>query len=392
MKGIAILLSVVLIFSVFTLTPFMQIENDQTPYGTGLIISDAEYPQNGITSLHKGNETINLYKELSPESLDLSQSSPFPPVISQGSQASCVSFALTYYAYSYLQEYSMSPAFTYNMANGGTDYGSSFSTTIKILEDWGSCSYDLMPYDPSDYISWGNEYAFLDTINQIPVNGVSVAFSGQTVIDDIKYLLMDDALVCISFDAGQYDNGFEDGNYIISSEEYDSNTVNHAQTIVGYNDGITDDGDIGAFRVVNSWGSSWADDGFYWLTYDAFNEILLKVYYYLIPQTNYDNQTYLEIRFSVTPSRERFSVNGDTKWYATDTLHQLPNALYIRIDSDTITLDMEGTEIIGILSSLIIHKSGLRSSEADNLPLQNPFTITNSFDFSSIETQECEVG
>ncbi|MGD9962745.1 MAG: PKD domain-containing protein, partial [Thermoplasmata archaeon] len=73
--------------------------------------------------------------------------------------------------------------------------------------------------------------------------------------------------------ANEYASGFSDGNYIISSTEYSSTTLNHAQTIVGYDDSVSDDGDSGAFRVVNSWGAGWGDSGYYWLTYSALEEL-----------------------------------------------------------------------------------------------------------------------
>ena len=49
-------------------------------------------------------------------------------------------------------------------------------------------------------------------------------------------------------------------------------------TIVGYNDAIwtdvngnavVDPGEKGAFKIANSWGSTWQDNGFIWLAYDA---------------------------------------------------------------------------------------------------------------------------
>ena len=51
-------------------------------------------------------------------------------------------------------------------------------------------------------------------------------------------------------------------------------SYNHANTIVGYDDSIIDieSGEIGAFKCVNSWGSTWGpnNNGYYWMTYDAF--------------------------------------------------------------------------------------------------------------------------
>ena len=56
----------------------------------------------------------------------------------------------------------------------------------------------------------------------------------------------------------------------------------HAMIFVGYNDAIwadvngnavVDPGEKGAFKIVNSWGSSWQDGGFIWLAYDALREV-----------------------------------------------------------------------------------------------------------------------
>lgn len=38
--------------------------------------------------------------------------------------------------------------------------------------------------------------------------------------------------------------------------------------VVGYSDSYN------AFKVVNSWGESWGDNGFVWIDYKAFNDIL----------------------------------------------------------------------------------------------------------------------
>lgn len=41
----------------------------------------------------------------------------------------------------------------------------------------------------------------------------------------------------------------------------------HAMCLIGYDD---DKGDNGAFRVVNSWGTNWGDNGFFWVDYKFF--------------------------------------------------------------------------------------------------------------------------
>jgi hypothetical protein len=49
----------------------------------------------------------------------------------------------------------------------------------------------------------------------------------------------------------------------------------HAMCVVGYDD---DKGLGGAFEVVNSWGKDFGDDGYFWLTYDAFKILGTEAY------------------------------------------------------------------------------------------------------------------
>ncbi len=217
--------------------------------------------------------------------VDLSLDPHFPGIGNQGSQGSCGAWAMTYYTYGYLEakdqgwnqawmynsDHLLSPAWTYNKANWGTDGGSWMWDNGFIISDWGSATMSTMPYDQTDHLNWGDANAF----REAPLHrGDQVYYMGHSAsVNDIKGLINGGTPVTFVIDAYEYSSGFADGNWIISSAEYNSLTYNHAQTIVGYDDTITDDGEWGAFRVANSWGNGWADNGFFWLTYDAFLKI-----------------------------------------------------------------------------------------------------------------------
>lgn len=64
----------------------------------------------------------------------------------------------------------------------------------------------------------------------------------------------------------------QDGYYKVSAQNpvYRPNGAyvgGHAQLVVGYND------DTGQFRIRNSWGPAWGEDGYYYISYEDFAKI-----------------------------------------------------------------------------------------------------------------------
>jgi hypothetical protein len=259
-------------------------------------------------------------KGLLAASVDLSANPTFPTVGNQQWQGSCAAWAATYYGYGYIEssdngwtdakmgasDHLMSAAWTYNKVNGGGDGGSWMSTNMDIIRDWGGATLATMPYNPSDPVSWGSMAAF----REAPLHRASevrgMGYLGQTTVDSVKTLLSSGTPITFAFDAGQYDSAFADGDWIMSAREYNSFGLNHAQTIVGYDDSIQDGSEKGAFRVVNSWGAGWGDGGFYWLTYDAFKELgLIGVLNltYIVDIPDYVPSLLAVWHFNVAPTR-----------------------------------------------------------------------------------------
>ena len=217
---------------------------------------------------------------------DLSADPCFPLVGDQGTQGSCSAWAATYYANGYLQakshswnqahlgnpDHLLSPAWTYNKCNGGADYGSFPYDNAFIMRDVGVCRLSQMPYDELDCIDWGSEPAWRDAPS-FRINHVYEFLHPYnfTHVDAIRDLINNGIPVTFCLDASSY-------TYFGSDDVVGSDAMrhvkNHANTIVGYNNSKQDHetGEIGAFKVVNSWGESWGpnNDGFYWITYQAF--------------------------------------------------------------------------------------------------------------------------
>ncbi|NPA75744.1 MAG: C1 family peptidase, partial [Euryarchaeota archaeon] len=260
-------------------------------HGTGLAPPSESEWQHMVNHLKVADAISGV--RVTRGSVDLSKEKYFPPIGNQGQQGSCAAWAVNYYAHTFIEaedhdwdaasgnrSYLMSPAWTYNMIDGGVDQGSTFTDNAMVLKTWGSASMATMPYMDSKHTGIGGPRAMREAPEHKIQDFYFINNTGQSMISEIKALIDKGIPVTFGIDADVFDSAFSDGNYIISSQEYSSDLQpNHGQTIIGYNDFITDDGDVGAFKIANSWGAGWGDKGFYWVTYKAFYE-----------EVDYDNQ------------------------------------------------------------------------------------------------------
>ena len=242
-----------------------------------------------------------------PVFVDNSKLPYFPPIRSQSPLGSCTSFATVYTQLSYMNAFQnnldirdnsnntdkFSPKWAYNMANGGSDSGSSFSSNYRILERHGACTWAEFPYD-SDYLAWCMNTSVWRNALNVRINPTqSVQYvSSDSGIVLVKELLMNGYILAF----GTYIRSWQLTNITDDplTPEDDSEVGKrigywlngqegpHAMVIVGYNDaiwtdingnGLVDPGEKGAFRIANSWGDSTWDAGFVWLAYDALRSV-----------------------------------------------------------------------------------------------------------------------
>lgn len=217
-----------------------------------------------------------------PRSVD--HSANMPPTGDQGSQGSCTAWAVGYYYKTY-QEWrehgwstadpwrQYSPSFIYNQINGGVDQGSWFGEAFQLLCEQGCAPLILSPYNGADWTSWPREAAYDSALPYRCQEWHWFEVSDDGGIQAIKQLLDqgDNAVIGLSVYAN-YDNiNNYDTTYCVADLSGE-NRGGHANCIVGYDDDkVTHDGP-GAFRVVNSWGPSWGNGGYYWFSYQALKD------------------------------------------------------------------------------------------------------------------------
>ncbi len=206
------------------------------------------------------------------------------------------------------------PFYTYNFVNGGnaysnTGYGSGFSIVAESgcpplteyynpVMDPPYSYYDQLPFrywmsGTEKYISaadncveyagsiqpyritWGNTYGSLDNLKRWLSNHNSNSDTGGLAIISV-YM---GSNVSIPYSIGTIPEGSpHEGEFIVTSW---ASSGGHALTIVGYDDNIwvsnnhvqpNDNTPLascqrGAFKVANSWGPNWMNDGYIWIPY-----------------------------------------------------------------------------------------------------------------------------
>ena len=203
-----------------------------------------------------------------PESIDLSGSFPTPG--NQGAQHSCVGWATAYALKSYQekveinwelnrQEHLFSPAFVYNQIKvGDCSEGSLISDALNLFKNTGAATWDKMPYNDTE-CGTPPSSAALQQAASFKIRN----WGTLRGIEAIKAELANHRPVVIGipvYDSFQQLRGANSVYNTLSG----ANQGGHAVTIVGYDDNRYG----GAFKVINSWGTGWGDNGYFWLTYD----------------------------------------------------------------------------------------------------------------------------
>lgn len=220
-----------------------------------------------------------------PPSVDLSQYMPTPG--NQGPQGACVSWAVAY-ARAYYQVVNLkssdrrrlkdewnvpSPSYIYrstiNTPNN-CNSGSSVVDALKLLQNHGVAAWAALPHNPKDcsplspaQVAAGKGFriydfehiANYDYLSRKPI----VEF-----LDNIKAELAEGNPVIFTMHTTDAFDQLKKGA-IYNHPTTCSRTTGceHAVVFVGYDDKKQ------AFKLLNSWGTEWADGGFGWIAYET---------------------------------------------------------------------------------------------------------------------------
>lgn len=247
-----------------------------------------------------------------PDKFDLS--AQMPPVRSQGYQGSCVGWAVGYamksfqekieHQWNYSNKTLMSPAFLFNQIKSMnhncvigspiTDCleGSYIRCALEFLKTTGISTWEDMPYtdssctekpsqsvltNASNYriLEWKNVNKPKDQSSRTDINTHLVQnypiIIGITIYNDFRSLSDRNSQI--------YKDYKKNGKFILNSNKCSKDSKDskdrcggHAMIIVGYDDTKE------AYKLMNSWGTDWVDNGFIWVSYDTFHKIVEEAY------------------------------------------------------------------------------------------------------------------
>jgi hypothetical protein len=283
---------------------------DVTPGGLGALQSpNGKYPHAKLP--------FTVMASSLPHSVDLS--GDLPPVGNQGQTGTCTAWAVSYYYKTFQQKrehgYSLidnsgkplydrifSPNFIYNQINHGTstrscEEGSYIGDALALLagqgthlsDGYGDLPWEQFPWNSSDcsllptqaqkdqaFVYRSSSYGSIFQNNwqwDKDTHPTGAPFDND--LSRIKAHLANGDPVIFNIPVyNEFDSAYCDDS-VATPRNYNTYRGLHAVLAVGYDDSYATSG---AFKIVNSWGSSWACAGFANLSYAFIRQYLIEAW------------------------------------------------------------------------------------------------------------------
>ena len=250
-------------------------EPDPTPqqkaYKLGYQIDDED-----VTHIPKDINTV-LFDEASkdklPDNVDLTDY--FPPVKSQGQYGTCVAWASGYYYRAYLRNKALKLSKsemedTHNQFSpkdlfwaipqsekGENCHGTNFKAALDVMLNRGIATLFTVPYENMG--SCGNvpEESWTQEAANYKIARYRQIDESEFNVTGFKSYLSKGIPIAFGAKVGATFMYWK-GGVLNSESTYEGG---HAMVIVGYDDNKA------AFKVINSWGADWCEDGYIWVDY-----------------------------------------------------------------------------------------------------------------------------
>ncbi len=258
-------------------------------YGTGLDFDRDKYEAVPMSAPILTRNYTNL-----PSKYSLKAYAPTPG--NQGRQPSCVGWASGYgartiaYAVrnnwknqtSKITQNAFSPSFVYNLIRSKTDVnctkGSYISDAMSLLNVNGILKKNEFSYDPNNCTRRPSNYGLENAKNNriLTFERLAKWESPANLVGKVKKALANKNPVVIGM--------FKYGKLGGSGELWTPPTIpsggGHAMVVVGYDNYKYG----GAFEIMNSWGTNFRNNGFFWVRYNDFKNYV-KTAYVLVDRT-----------------------------------------------------------------------------------------------------------
>ncbi len=283
-----------LIALVLLLSPLLSA--GQTTFSTGLLLDDDDYRQIAVSS---EEIQVRAGQKSFPNRIDLTNYCP--PVRHQGDVASCVGWAAGYAAMTIenavthswtrqrVSEEAHSALFIYNQLTDRNCGGIRLPDALKMLQEQGNClarDFDTDVQDcqrqaTPDLLAKAQENRLIDYIRLFDPDD-----SAGLKVDLVRMVLAQQKPVIVGMRI--LNNFYQirpgEDSWIPSIGDI-SYAGGHAMVVVGYDDNRyhPDRIDVapamrGAFKLMNSWGEQWGDNGFIWVRYGHFAHFCRHAY------------------------------------------------------------------------------------------------------------------
>ena len=177
------------------------------------------------------------------------------------------------------------------VSGGGCNCGSYINEGLELIENYGCKKLYLYPkLECSSNLNKNNLRSMIDVTGSYSIDGFGNLFEYEEVagkwnksisIDNMKLYLSYNNPITAGINVNSDFSALSPDNNMYSAQE--GMDGRHAVTVVGYDDYKYG----GSFRILNSYGYDWGDDGYFWMTYKDFEDQADVAY--VVMMDNWDN-------------------------------------------------------------------------------------------------------